>query len=97
MENSRVEHDAHPYEEGTKEAIWASFKLRCNACWEVLCGPNGPQTCYRTACSHIFCEKDAYKHFGEGDLICPACQEDLNQRPGGVCEMTVKSATDPRV
>ncbi|EQC31005.1 hypothetical protein SDRG_11192 [Saprolegnia diclina VS20] len=94
MEKTRHDVDGHAPAEAPRDMH--VFKLRCNACWEVLCGANGPQACYRTCCSHIFCERDAMKHFRDGNLICPACGEDLSQRQGSVCEITVKSATGPR-
>ncbi|KDO34075.1 hypothetical protein SPRG_01349 [Saprolegnia parasitica CBS 223.65] len=78
MEKTRHDVDGHAPAEAPRDMH--VFKLRCNACWEVLCGANGPQACYRTCCSHIFCERDAMKHFRDGNLICPACGEDLSQR-----------------
>ncbi|OWZ01149.1 Zinc ion binding protein [Phytophthora megakarya] len=50
-------------------------QLRCNACWEpILPDAQSAETCYRTSCGHLFCEKCAYKHFGQGRLQCPACR-----------------------
>ncbi|KAG6961178.1 hypothetical protein JG688_00009246 [Phytophthora aleatoria] len=55
-------------------------QLRCNACWEpILPDAQSAETCYRTSCGHLFCEKCAYKHFGQGRLQCPACSIDLSQ------------------
>ncbi|KAF4146918.1 zinc-RING finger domain [Phytophthora infestans] len=62
-------------------------QLRCNACWEpILPDVQSAETCYRTSCGHLFCEKCAYKHFGQGRLQCPVCSIDLNEARGGISE-----------
>nr|CCA20432.1 AlNc14C94G5795 [Albugo laibachii Nc14] len=70
-------------------------QLRCNACWErILSSTHSAQTCYRTYCSHLFCEKCAYKHFGGGQLVCPACHSDMSRN--GINETTIRGAADPK-
>ncbi|ETI36131.1 hypothetical protein F441_17562 [Phytophthora nicotianae CJ01A1] len=72
-------------------------KLRCNACWEpILPDAQSAETCYRTSCGHLFCEKCAYKHFGQGRLQCPACSVDLNQARGGISETTIHGVADSK-
>ncbi|KAG7396813.1 hypothetical protein PHYBOEH_001673 [Phytophthora boehmeriae] len=57
-------------------------QLRCNACWEpILPDVQSAETCYRTGCGHLFCEKCAYKHFGQGRLQCPSCRADAAGSP----------------
>lgn len=73
-------------------------QMRCNSCWEViLANQESAQTCYRTSCSHLFCEKCAYKHFGGGSMICPTCRTDINAtRNGSVLETTIHGITNPK-
>ncbi|KAE9098933.1 hypothetical protein PF010_g15369 [Phytophthora fragariae] len=72
-------------------------QLRCNSCWEpILPDAQSAETCYRTSCGHLFCEKCAYKHFGQGRLQCPACSADLSQGGGGISETTIHGVADPK-
>ncbi|KAG3112748.1 hypothetical protein PI125_g7941 [Phytophthora idaei] len=72
-------------------------QLRCNACWEpILPDAQSAETCYRTSCGHLFCEKCAYKHFGQGRLQCPACSIDLSQARGGISETTIHGVADSK-
>ncbi|KAL7680683.1 putative Zinc finger, RING-type [Plasmopara halstedii] len=67
-------------DEATLSASHIRPQLRCNACWDpILPDSQSAETCYRTSCGHLFCEKCAYKHFGQGRLKCPACSVDLSQ------------------
>ncbi|CAI5731405.1 unnamed protein product [Peronospora farinosa] len=73
-------------------------QLRCNACWEpILPDAQSAETCYRTSCGHLFCEKCAYKHFGQGRLECPVCRIDLSQGRGGISETTIHGIADAKV
>ncbi|CAH0516390.1 unnamed protein product [Peronospora belbahrii] len=72
-------------------------QLRCNACWEpILPDAQSAETCYRTSCGHLFCEKCAYKHFGQGRLECPACRVDLSQARRGISETTIHGIADAK-
>ncbi|KAF4037101.1 zinc-RING finger domain [Phytophthora infestans] len=72
-------------------------QLRCNACWEpILPDVQSAETCYRTSCGHLFCEKCAYKHFGQGRLQCPVCSIDLNEARGGISETTIHGVADSK-
>ncbi|KAF1790713.1 Zinc finger, RING-type, conserved site [Phytophthora cactorum] len=72
-------------------------QLRCNACWEpILPDVQSAETCYRTSCGHLFCEKCAYKHFGQGRLQCPACSIDLSQARGGISETTIHGVANSK-
>ncbi|KAL4110725.1 hypothetical protein PRIC1_002414 [Phytophthora ramorum] len=72
-------------------------QLRCNACWgPILPDAQSAETCYRTSCGHLFCEKCAYKHFGQGRLQCPACNVDLSQARSGISETTIHGVADSK-
>ncbi|CEG40684.1 cyclin b1 interacting protein 1 [Plasmopara halstedii] len=77
-------------DEATLSASHIRPQLRCNACWDpILPDSQSAETCYRTSCGHLFCEKCAYKHFGQGRLKCPACSVDLSQVRDGISETTI--------